>query len=68
MRGHETMETGGKEGSNLWMERVYLEPYSVDRKRPTPNTPRINALKTYKIMELASVEDYLQKNRNPIDI
>ena len=67
IREREPIGAGLQEGSNIRIERTHQEPYRVNRKRPTPRYSKHSSTKDLIILE-ASLEVYLQKNKNFIDI
>lgn len=67
-REHETIEAGLKEGYSLRIKRAHQEPRRVNRKKPTPRHSKDSITKDLKIIVQASIEGYLQKNKNSIDI
>ena len=67
IREREPIEAGLQEGSSIGIERTHQEPYMVNRKRPTPRQSKHSTTNDLIILE-ASLEVYLQKNKNFIDI
>ena len=67
IREREPIEAGLQEGSSVRIERTRQEPYRLNRKRPTPRYSKHSSTKDLIILEV-SLEVYLQKNKNFIDI